>query len=61
MEISSDDGARLRIRPLGYQFGVAPPGDPDESEDWLDVAPGDLVRAAGQWADEIAPFPPRTA
>jgi hypothetical protein len=157
VEISSGDGARLRIRPLGYQFGVAPPSDPDESEDWddwlvvageataadgrswsfsdpcltadeardlaawlrrpvdgdgpsapmlftepnlafrvgpgrspllsldvdfsheslppwlpgeglgrvyslrLDVAPGDLVRAADQWADEIALFPRRTA
>lgn len=31
MEIRSDDGARVRIRPVGYQPGVEPPDDPDEA------------------------------
>ncbi|MFG1839429.1 hypothetical protein ACGFH8_13440 [Micromonospora sp. NPDC049175] len=34
MEIRSDDGARVRIRPVGYQPGIDPPDDPDR------VAPG---------------------
>ncbi|MER5332933.1 hypothetical protein [Micromonospora sp. NPDC002717] len=36
MEIRSDDGARVRIRPVGYQPGVEPPDDPDEAADWDD-------------------------
>ncbi|MER7442281.1 WapI family immunity protein [Micromonospora avicenniae] len=36
MEIRSDDGARLRIRPVGYQPGVEPPVDVEQAEDWDD-------------------------
>ncbi|MGC5306639.1 WapI family immunity protein [Micromonospora zamorensis] len=39
MEIRSDDGARVRIRPVGYQPGIDPPDDPDGPtpgwHDWL--------------------------
>ncbi|MEV4655548.1 hypothetical protein [Micromonospora sp. NPDC049301] len=39
MEIRSDDGARVRIRPVGYQPGIDPPDDPDRAapgwHDWL--------------------------
>ncbi|MCM0673268.1 hypothetical protein NCC78_00765 [Micromonospora phytophila] len=36
MEIRSDDGARVRIRPVGYQPGVEPPIDPEELTGWDD-------------------------
>ncbi|MGK5738553.1 WapI family immunity protein [Micromonospora sp. URMC 103] len=36
MEVRSDDGARLRIRPVGYQPGVEPPVEPEEMEGWDD-------------------------
>ncbi|MEU0550622.1 hypothetical protein [Micromonospora sp. NPDC005979] len=39
MEIRSDDGARVRIRPVGYQPGIDPPDDPELAapgwQDWL--------------------------
>ncbi|GAB3954598.1 hypothetical protein [Micromonospora vulcania] len=39
MEIRSDDGARVRIRPVGYQPGIEPPDDPGRAapgwHDWL--------------------------
>ncbi|MFJ6164947.1 hypothetical protein ACIQH6_07510 [Micromonospora orduensis] len=39
MEIRSDDGARVRIRPVGYQPGIDPPDEPDRAapgwRDWL--------------------------
>ncbi|MEU8009096.1 WapI family immunity protein [Micromonospora parva] len=39
MEIRSDDGARVRMRPVGYQPGIDPPDDPDGVtpgwHDWL--------------------------
>ncbi|MFI6262131.1 hypothetical protein [Micromonospora sp. NPDC051006] len=48
MEIRSDDGARLRIRPVGYQPGVEPPVDPDEAADWDDWL---LIEADARTAD----------
>ncbi|MCG5460234.1 hypothetical protein MED01_000098 [Micromonospora sp. MED01] len=39
MEIRSDDGARVRVRPVGYQPGIDPPDDLDGTtsgwHDWL--------------------------
>ncbi|MEU8300837.1 hypothetical protein AB0C04_26570 [Micromonospora sp. NPDC048909] len=48
MEIRSDDGARLRIRPVGYQPGVEPPVDPDEAAGWDDWL---LIEADARTAD----------
>lgn len=50
MEIISDDGAYLRMRPLGYQFGVEPPEDPDELDDWDDwlIIAGEVSTADGR-------------
>ncbi|MFC3504643.1 hypothetical protein ACFOOK_27260 [Micromonospora krabiensis] len=48
MEIRSDDGARLRIRPVGYQPGVEPPVDPDEATGWDDWL---LIEADARTAD----------
>ncbi|MER7889257.1 hypothetical protein ABTX15_05480 [Micromonospora sp. NPDC094482] len=48
MEMRSDDGARLRIRPVGYQPGVEPPVDPDEAADWDDWL---LIEADARTAD----------
>ncbi|WBB70799.1 hypothetical protein [Micromonospora sp. WMMD812] len=48
MEIRSDDGARLRIRPVGYQPGVEPPVDPEEAADWDDWL---LIEADARTAD----------
>ncbi|MEH1165511.1 hypothetical protein V6V47_09000 [Micromonospora sp. CPCC 205539] len=54
MEIRSDDGARVRIRPVGYQPGVEPPDDPERAvpgwHDWL-LIEVDARTADGQhWA-----------
>jgi hypothetical protein len=48
MEIRSDDGARLRIRPVGYQPGVEPPVDPEQARDWDDWL---LIEADARTAD----------
>ncbi|MEV1330928.1 hypothetical protein AB0J20_15275 [Micromonospora costi] len=48
MEVRSDDGARLRIRPVGYQPGVEPPVDPEQAQDWDDWL---LVEADARTAD----------
>lgn len=48
MEIRSDDGARLRIRPVGYQPGVEPPVDVEQAEDWDDWL---LIEADARTAD----------
>jgi hypothetical protein len=50
VEIASDDGAYLRMRPLGYQFGVEPPEDPDELDDWDDwlIIAGEVSTADGR-------------
>ncbi|MFG3552976.1 hypothetical protein ACGGAQ_01165 [Micromonospora sp. NPDC047557] len=51
MEIRSDDGARVRIRPVGYQPGIDPPDDPERAapgwQDWL-VIEVDARTADGQ-------------
>ncbi|MEU4241854.1 hypothetical protein [Actinoplanes sp. NPDC026619] len=38
MEIRSDDGAWLRVWPVGYQFGVEAPDEWEEWDDWLVIA-----------------------
>ncbi|MET7749654.1 hypothetical protein [Micromonospora sp. NPDC005367] len=48
MEIRSDDGARLRLRPVGYQPGVEPPVDVEQAEDWDDWL---LIEADARTAD----------
>ncbi|MEU9504830.1 hypothetical protein AB0D32_00925 [Micromonospora sp. NPDC048170] len=57
MEIRSDDGARVRIRPVGYQPGVEPPDDPDEAagwDDWL-LVETDARTADGQAWSHLEP------
>jgi hypothetical protein len=50
VEIGSEDGARLRMRPVGYQFGVEPPDDPDDVDEWDDwlVIAGEAATADGR-------------
>ncbi|MDT0530367.1 hypothetical protein RM555_15355 [Micromonospora sp. DSM 115977] len=57
MEIRSDDGARVRIRPVGYQPGVEPPDDPDEAADWNDwlLVETDARTADGQAWSHLEP------
>ncbi|PZG00012.1 WapI family immunity protein [Micromonospora deserti] len=57
MEIRSDDGARVRIRPVGYQPGVEPPDDPATVADWHDwlLVEVDARTADGQSWSHCAP------
>ncbi|MCX4386494.1 hypothetical protein OG777_06070 [Micromonospora peucetia] len=57
MEIRSDDGARVRIRPVGYQPGVEPPDDPDEAAEWDDwlLVETDARTADGQAWSHFTP------
>ncbi|SCG73118.1 hypothetical protein GA0070609_4801 [Micromonospora echinaurantiaca] len=55
MEIRSDDGARVRIRPVGYQPGVEPPVHPAEGwDDWL-LVETDARTADGQAWSHLEP------
>ncbi|WP_433390399.1 WapI family immunity protein [Micromonospora sp. KLBMP9576] len=57
MEIRSDDGARVRIRPVGYQPGVGPPDDPDDAAEWDDwlLVETDARTADGQAWSHLDP------
>ncbi|TDC22315.1 hypothetical protein E1211_31515 [Micromonospora sp. 15K316] len=48
MEMRSDDGARLRIRPIGYQPGIEPPVDAEQAAGWDDWL---LIEADARTAD----------
>ncbi|MGX6608268.1 WapI family immunity protein [Micromonosporaceae bacterium Da 78-11] len=50
MDISSDDGARLRLRPLSYQFALDASDNADEFDEWDDwlVIAGEITTAEGR-------------